>query len=225
MEKAKAIDKIRKCMRLARSSNPHEAAAALRQAQGLMREFGVDDADLLAAAASEARSRSRARRDPIDWEVALANMTASCFGCDIVFVAGWRRGEYAFIGCGARAEIAAYAFQVLLRQAERARATYITRFLNRCRPASKTRRADEFCRYWTVAVKKKVMALVPDAGETESVAAFLAKHYPTTVTDRGRARRAGDLSDRLFDFRAGESAQPHHGVDGAGTPLLSVAGQ
>lgn len=34
MDRAKAIDKIKKCLRLARSSNPHEAAAALRQDEG-----------------------------------------------------------------------------------------------------------------------------------------------------------------------------------------------
>lgn len=226
MDKARAIDKIRKCLRLARSSNPHEAAAALRQAQALMREFGVDDADLLACEASEARARSRAARNPVDWEVILANMVAGCFGCDIVFVGRQRlyprHGEYAFIGTGPRPEIAVYAFAALLRQAERARAQYIAQELKRCRAATKTVRADEFCRYWILAVQKKVQALVPSAEDARAVAAFKAKHYPATTDAKGVERRAGRFEDRLQGFSEGERAQLHHGVDGESAPLLSA---
>lgn len=42
----KALDKIRKCMALSRSSNEHEAAAALRQAQALMRKYGLEEDDV-----------------------------------------------------------------------------------------------------------------------------------------------------------------------------------
>jgi len=233
MEKAKALDKIRKCLRLARSSNPHEAAAALRQAQALMREYGVDDAELLASEAREARARSRAARNPVDWEVMLANMIAACFGCEIIFRGGlglrgygafFRRnvqhGEYAFIGAGVHAEIAAYAFAVLLRQAARARAQYIATKLKRCGPASKTRRADEFCRYWTVAVNKKVAALVPTTQQALAVAAYRAKHYPSTLTSEGRERSAGQLADRLHGFTEGERARLHHGVGGSAAPQI-----
>lgn len=232
MDKSKAIDKIRKCLRLSRSSNAKEAAAALRQAQALMRASGVDDADLLAAEASEARARSRAARNPVDWEVQLVNMVAGCFGCDVIFVgerrlyprffSRSRQGEYAFIGTGPRPEIAAYVFSVLLRQAEKARAQYIAKELKRCRPASKTRRADEFCRFWIIAVEKKVQALVPSTADLQAVAAFKAKHYPDTNDSKGRERRAGRFDDRLHGFAAGETAQLHHGVDGSAQALLAV---
>jgi hypothetical protein len=228
MDRAKAIDKIRKCMRLARSANPHEAAAALRQAQALMREFGIEDADLLAAEAAESRAKSRAAANPVDWEVMLANLVAECFGCEIVFRGGvsasiWRHGrvgEYAFIGAGVRAEIAAYAFEVLLRQAAKARERYIRKELARCKPASKTRRADEFCRFWIVAVRKKVNALVPSSAEQAAVAAFKGKHYPQTVTHKGRERGTGRIEDKILGFEAGENAQLHHGVDRTEAPQL-----
>lgn len=49
MDKKAAIEKIRKCLALAKSANEHEAAAALRQAQALMRKYGVEDGDILMA--------------------------------------------------------------------------------------------------------------------------------------------------------------------------------
>ena len=51
MTRDEALDKIKKCLALAASPEAHEAAAALRQAQKLMAQFGlmcafdVDDAD------------------------------------------------------------------------------------------------------------------------------------------------------------------------------------
>ena len=49
MDRAKALERIRKCMALSKSPNEHEAAAALRQAQKLMQMHGVtpDEVDLV----------------------------------------------------------------------------------------------------------------------------------------------------------------------------------
>lgn len=212
MDKKKALDRIRKCMRLSRSSNPHEASAALRQAQALMREYAVSEADLLASEASEARARSRAAKTPVNWEVALANMVAECFGCEVIFCEGARTGEFAFIGAGAHAEIAGYAFAVLLRQCAKARAEYVKKHLARCRPVSRTRRADEFCHFWLVAVQRKVSALVPGAAEVLAIAAFRDKHYNALVTFKGRDRGAGNLGDRLLGLQAGAGVELHRGV-------------
>lgn len=46
MDKNKAIEKIKKCLALGKSANEHEAAQALKQAQALMREYGISDADV-----------------------------------------------------------------------------------------------------------------------------------------------------------------------------------
>ena len=40
-----ALAKIKKCLALAASPNPHEAAAATRQAQKLMAEYGLTETD------------------------------------------------------------------------------------------------------------------------------------------------------------------------------------
>ena len=65
MTRAQALRRIRACLRLSASSEPHEAAAALRQAQALMREYGVtaSEADL-ADVHTETRPMGRALRPP-----------------------------------------------------------------------------------------------------------------------------------------------------------------
>lgn len=46
MDKNKIIEKIKKCMALGNSSNAHEAAAALRQAQKMMNAHGLTEDDI-----------------------------------------------------------------------------------------------------------------------------------------------------------------------------------
>ena len=46
MDRAKLLSKIEKCLRLSKSSEPHEAAAALRQAQKMMELHGISEAEL-----------------------------------------------------------------------------------------------------------------------------------------------------------------------------------
>ena len=46
MEKTKIIDKIHKCLRLADSGNPNEAALALRQAQAMMRKYQIREEEV-----------------------------------------------------------------------------------------------------------------------------------------------------------------------------------
>lgn len=53
MDKNTAIDKIKKCLALSKSDNPHEAAAALRQAQKLMALYKVDALDVSLADVTE----------------------------------------------------------------------------------------------------------------------------------------------------------------------------
>jgi hypothetical protein len=41
MDRLKVVERIRKCMALARSSNEHEAAVAMRQARSLMAQYRI----------------------------------------------------------------------------------------------------------------------------------------------------------------------------------------
>ena len=55
----KLISKLKKCLALSASPEPHEAAAALRQAQKLMRELDLTEADLLGLELADALVKTR----------------------------------------------------------------------------------------------------------------------------------------------------------------------
>ncbi len=220
MNKDKALDKIKKLLRLSKSNNPNEAAAAMRQAQAMMREHGIDHADIDASIAKESRAKSGSMKRPVSWEVSLVNMVADCFSCCVILRTGFTtRGEYAFIGVDAKPEIAVYAFEVLRRQCRRGRAEYISTALRRCGPASKTRRADEFCLGWVVAARRHVIPLVPSEQERQAIVAYTAKHYPE-VRDTQGVRRKGKARDFEFGYEDGANARLDRGMPGVTTSQL-----
>ncbi|MDP3871287.1 MAG: DUF2786 domain-containing protein [Methyloversatilis sp.] len=232
-DKDKILDKIRKCMALSASSNEHEAAAALRQARALMEKHGITDTDVLASAAGEMRTKAGAASRPALWEANLAAATAAVFGCQSIFAGGvaWadHPGQWVFIGTGARYEVAKFCFEVLLRQAKRARAEHIKTVLRRCRPALKTRRADLFCHGWVASAVSKAEVLALPEDEQKALEAYLAKAYPSlreikTISRNEKKSMSGtDWLDFARGHRSGASAQLNPGV-GANGPAPALEG-
>ncbi|MBD8051131.1 DUF2786 domain-containing protein [Limnohabitans radicicola] len=214
----KILEKIRKCMALSSSSNEHEAAIALRQAQKLMELHGITDVDVKAAQAEERRARASARRRPAGWENMLASDVASAFGCRLIFCQEWDGGRWSYIGCGAAPEIAQYAFTVLLRQVKKARAEHIETKLNRCKAVTKTRRADLFCEGWVRSVSSTISALAADTQRTEAINAFIAVRYPELsalkTQDRNQGKKLSDreIADYLAGSEQGKVVRLNHGM-------------
>ncbi|MDI9233524.1 DUF2786 domain-containing protein [Limnohabitans lacus] len=204
-DQSKILDKIKKCMALTSSSNEHEAAIALRQAQKLMELHGISDLDVKAAQADEMQAKAGARNRPAGWENELAQTVSAAFGCRLLFHPRWDAGHWGFIGCGPAPEIAQYAFTVLLRQIKKARAEHIQTKLKRCKSVTKTRRADLFCDGWVRSVSGTISALADNTPHAEAVNAFLAVRYPELVPLKTQNRNEGKhLSDRdLADYWAG----------------------
>jgi hypothetical protein len=150
------LRRIRACLALADSPEPHEAAAALRQADALMRKHGLSETDVeLSAVREEAASIGRGRQ-PAAYLASLAHMVASVMGCDL-----YARGRaVVFVGVGPGAEVAAYSYQVLGRQLVRDRALYRKR---RTRGAAHTRtaRADAWALGWVGGVRRLVEQVRP----------------------------------------------------------------
>ena len=80
MERDTALLKIKKCLALAGSSNPNEAAAAMRQAQKLMAMFGLNETDISLAEVVESAARAR-MTSLVNWEVIMSRIVADAFGC------------------------------------------------------------------------------------------------------------------------------------------------
>lgn len=224
-DRGRALDRIRKCLRLAASSEPHEAAAALRQAQALMRAHGVSEADV---ALSEVRTADRATgagETPPGWIVNLMHLVSEVTGAVPISSPVWRRGRWVgrvrFVGVGPRVEIAAYAFVVLLRQIRRARIALVKR-LKRLKSASRIRRADVYCDGWIEGARRHVEAITPPSGERALVERWMAGQDLTQTSGRRRGAGRGDVDAWLAGLHAGDAARLHHGVGGAaqGVPRL-----
>lgn len=167
MTRDQAIRKVLACLRLAKSSNPNEAAAALRQARALMDKFGLTETDAEAAEIANASAPTGYRGGMVPRSMlALANLIADCYRSEVIIerIVGYR-GKSALrffgAGAGADAQIAAYAFTVLYRQLREAKSKHLARVRKR---ANREARGEEFAFGWIYAVK----ALLPSEALPEN---------------------------------------------------------
>jgi hypothetical protein len=208
VDRAKILDKIKKCLALSKSAYEHEAAAALRQAQSLMRLHEIDEAEIEDSKISEASASASAARRPASWETMLAGSVADAFGCVRLFgPATSGKGSWCFVWAGCVPTVAQYAFTILLRQVKRARKAYSDTALRRCTQSRKTVRADMLCLAWVTTVDAQVTRFARPEEEA-AISAYLRKHYPVLnelhVRRRSADRKVDEYLLRAFD--AGQRA-------------------
>jgi hypothetical protein len=221
MNRDHALAKIKKCMALGRSANPHEAAAAMRQAQKLMAEHGLSDTDVELSDVTE--TTCAAALNAPDWEVFLANVVAQAFGCDVLWTATrkWighkprRKMAALFIGVGSHPEIAGYAWQVLDRQCSRQRLDHIRQQPKSCKLITLTARGDAFAVGWVHGVRQHLQEFAGDRHQ-RLLDAYKATRFPggvgsETVKSRAVGRNVRDDS-RVAGFVAGRATKLAHGV-------------
>ena len=180
----------------------------------------VTDAELLASEAGEASARSRAASRPVKWELNLAVAIAITTGCEIIFEESPCRakGRWLFIGVSSREQVARYAMTVLMRQVLNARAAYIRLNLKRCKPASRTRRADTFCLGWVSAMRSKVEPLVIDDRDRQAIDAYKSRFLTETLNAIDRGSAGWDSNDWLNGRSKGESLDLRRPMTGASAP-------
>ena len=204
MDKQKVLEKIKKCLALGESANEHEAAQAIRQAQILMKKYGISEMDVELSAVTE-KGVACASTLPT-WHQVLISQCAKAFGVECYLNREFGLGEARFFGIGIKPELAAYAYEVLLRQLKKERRAYIKTELKAVRlPRNKTARADQFCTGWVYAVKQDML-----------------ERYQKQLGEMGQAKkrdvRGGSKASREQDLaagvRKGREAQLYHAMDG-----------
>lgn len=212
----KAIEKIKKCFALAKSDNPHEAAAAMRQAKALMEKFNISSADVSAADIGESSTESTtmARDKPAQWEANLAAMVGRAFGCKMMvsqikrqFGRPLNQGEYVFIGLKHQAEVAAYTARVLIRNCKKARANFIENLPSTYKKSTKTKAGDAFATGWISETRKKVT----EFANPESVQTAIDKHLDKSLTSDKEAMTRKSISKQptlreILSAEAGKKA-------------------
>lgn len=183
MTDQKILDKIKKLLALAQSSNANEAALALSKAQALMAEHNIDAEAIDLSQIKEAYVKSQfsvSKTKP--YESVLVGAIASAFGCEVLWMASasWRRfrdqddtwAQWVFVGPSDRLQLATYAADVLMPQLKKARSDFATSLSNRLwddEDLSKdydydrqmvrqivTEKANSFAMGWAYEIQKKV---------------------------------------------------------------------
>jgi hypothetical protein len=225
MTRDQALSKIKKCLALAKSSNQHEAAAAMRHAQKLMAEHSLTETDVSLDDVSEAPASTQLN-SITPWETLLSSMIAEAFGCDhfgrvsrhltkALNVATKR--VYIFVGVGAAPQVASYAYEVLARQCARDRLAHIRKQPRACKPITKTARGDEFAYGWVMGVSRLVDTFAGTQRDHLLIEQYMQAHYPSMATvdvkDRAKGRNISH-ADRSQGYAAGKQAQMARGVGG-----------
>lgn len=225
MTRDQAKEKVKKLLRLGKSSNVHEAAAALRQAQALMRQHAIDERDVAERSPDDiGESSSEPRRGkhvPVDI-VRLANLIAATFGVSIYWQS---QGKFGFgarllieqrlvvVGPDSRRDLAIYAFDVLHRQLERDKRKHLSRVR---KAKNRAARGDEFGIGWVIGVAAVLEPWATSADEQARIDAFMAQSAPDLVNSKVKAResKAVSFADRERGVHAGRNAELNRGVAG-----------
>lgn len=166
------MDRIRKLLALARSSNPHEAAEALRRAQELMAAHAIDEDDLALSGIGQFTSNAGYPRsiNPARYVWVLADTISRIFGARYVWAPEIYR--FKFYGRVERAEPAAYACAVLWRQLHRARLEYMRQQNRRLKRTTRVARADRYAEGWLYSALHKCQVLTLPAEELQLVSCW-----------------------------------------------------
>ncbi len=224
-QREKLFERIKKLMKLSKSSNPHEAAVALNMAINLMKSSGITFNDIGLSEIKKAFCRttltSANSRVPI-YEDELVCLIKKAFG--VMFIYSWldNRKCYEFFGPGSRVETAAYATEVLVRQLKTARRNYMKElkdqdplyyFYSR---RTKTAMGDTYSEGWVQGVSKLVTDFTTiTKEEQELMEKFKKKEYPKLEAIKARWSYGESSSEFSDGVRDGKKAYLHHPVDGS----------
>ena len=227
MNRDAALRKVRACLRLSRSANANEAAAALRQARALMVQYGLTEDDAAEITCAQASTRSRGAMAPPSI-VGLAQLIAEGYRCRFLvsyFKGPGGRGStrIEFYGHRSDAQISAYAFTVLRRQLEADKSAYLTMMAARSRRyrigSQRSRFGEMFALSWVHAVRDLFPSDQVSPEHAQALTNALARQgaivQEIAPKHRGKSNKDLDIHDIkavLAGQQAGREVRIHRGV-------------
>lgn len=189
-QKNKAMERLKKLLALSRSSNEHEAAAALSKAQELMRELSVseDDLELADYAAIEVDSFLARPGHSIPAYVSLLRrLVTRAFGCDAIWDEQPAKYRLTWLGQRSKAEISAYSWTVLARFIKAKRAHYkFAAMLGTHTPGKREALADIYCEGWVSGVSQNILPEGLSDTEQRLLDLFAKQKFPHTTDAKRR---------------------------------------
>lgn len=206
-ERKRALEKVKKLMRLSKSSNENEAGIALRQAIALMRKYNLDEDDVTDDKRAVWKTRYGPRRKIhadlalIIWIVQKAFHVTCVLGEYKIGQGGKWPTQCAlvvFYGRGASAELARYAAGCIQRVLDRDRMLYLKSHHPFAMHGERTRLGRTYARVWLSRVANKVHTMPVDhemlAVAQARMDADIGAHEAVEVT----ARDINDPEDYQF---------------------------
>ncbi|WP_199438687.1 DUF7168 domain-containing protein [Vibrio owensii] len=231
----KAIEKIKKCLALANSTNPHEAAGALRHAQNLMRVHGITSTDVNVSGISEVLVTEPVQFKPKTYINILLHAIDKAFGVISHYTSKLcertnKLKRYpVFVGQEQTIELASYAYDVCMRAIKTARREHIRSMHGNCKPKTRESRADAYCNGFATAIGENVAVTFMDEDLTNAINEYKKRNYSeiNPIKLQGTSKRiAGRAREHLNDcieigYRDGQKVSIHRPVNGAGQGKLS----
>jgi hypothetical protein len=208
MTDQRILDKIKKCLALSTSSEPAEAAAALRQAQKLMDAYNISMTDVSAASIGETRVKSKFSVSKVKpYELRVISTVAKAFNCELM----WHSSKsyatdvfasFVIIGPKTQLELAEYTAEVMLRKLKAARTNFINSLPDYMNRAGKIQEADGFSMGWANAVSKVVNDFAGNEEIVKAIAAYKSKTYGNGLKNSAvQGRQLG-----AYGYKAGQEA-------------------
>ncbi|MEX2475033.1 DUF2786 domain-containing protein [Marinobacter sp.] len=232
----KILQKIKKCLRLAQSSNPNEAAAAMRQAQKLMEIHDVTSDDVQISDVDSHTAATGAGKTPPAYLAMLANMVASAFGSETIYKSGadflryrWV-GQFEFYGVNGAGEISGYAFEVLARQLKKHRTDYLATLNKRLKRTTKVRRGDLYAEAWIDAVSRQITPHTRTEADNLVLETYKQSRFKNGLSnlkprDNTKGMRHHDDGAVAAGYRDGKKVKFHQGVNGSRQAALESEAQ
>ncbi|MDF7669854.1 DUF2786 domain-containing protein [Orbaceae bacterium ESL0721] len=214
----KYIEKIKKLLALAKSTNPHEAALAMQRALKLMAEHNINSNDVELSKINE----SMAERTPTDSEKQpsyvgmLANVICSSFGVQGYFNYNDETNHttVSFYGMNERPQLAAYAFDVLVRLITKARKEFLNSQNKRVKKSTKMSRADQFCIGWISGIYNALSKFIIPDDENNLMKQYKQKLDLEKSIFRSAKSCNGADNAKYKGYLAGKNVKLNHGVSG-----------
>lgn len=221
-DRARILARIQKCLRLSKSSEPHEAAAALRQAQKLMQAHAISNEEVMGVEVTSAlvlTPEPPKKKFPM-YLGALVMLCCRAFNCQALYEVernknGKRVQGVRYFATGGRAEMAKYAHEVIWRQMW---SSWNEHRMSLGIEAQLGERAS-FWLGWLAAVNQKVMEFGGSKEEEELIKKGVLRHCDGEEPEKAKM---GETALYSHAARAGAAAAKdfsiHRPMEGSSDP-------
>lgn len=231
MSDEKVLDRIKKCLALAESRNPNEAATAIKMAQRLMNKHNLEHFDVMVKRKTSSVKLNMKLQKHVDL---LIRYIGSAFGCDIIYesestnVNLWNEmyqcyqlrlrfhQKVSFIGTEHAATVAMYAFENLHRLMTDARKEFMGSLHGNSRRKTKTEKSDAFALGWVMAVGRNLPQMDVAQNVIADTQAYIDKHFGSLEIVHVRPMDEDKMMDQMISgYQTGLHVNVHTGVDGS----------